>query len=179
MMPQTRTRTRQSVDLMRPIKKILLSTLVIGTFAVYALHERLSGDQAVSVALKASSGAKTQTGSTTTNSAGAGNNTAPAPASPTSPALPDGQYTGDTADAFYGNVQVAAVIQAGRLTDVRFLDYPHDRHTSQEINSQAMPWLKSVAIQAQSAQVDLISGATLTSEAFVQSLQAALDQAGR
>ncbi len=89
----------------------------------------------------------------------------------------DGAYTGQSANAFYGIVQVKAIIQGGKLTDVQFLSYPSDRRTSQRINSQAMPWLTQEAVQAQSAQVDLISGATLTSQAFVQSLQSALNSA--
>jgi uncharacterized protein with FMN-binding domain len=89
----------------------------------------------------------------------------------------DGQFTGDVTDAYWGNVQVEAVIQQGKITDVQFLDYPHDRRTSQFINSQAMPWLMQEAIQAQSANVNIISGATLTSEAFIQSLQSALTRA--
>ncbi|HLY27847.1 MAG TPA: FMN-binding protein [Aggregatilineales bacterium] len=170
MMPQIRTHSPQPFDLMQPVKKFLLSALVIGTFAVYALHERLSGEQAVTVALKGTPGSQPPAGSTNT---GAGSSST----SPTASTMPDGQYTGDSADAFYGMVQVSATIQSGRLTDVKFLSYPNDRRTSQEINSQAMPWLQSEAIQAQSAQVDLISGATLTSQAFVQSLQSALDRA--
>jgi len=89
----------------------------------------------------------------------------------------DGTYDGPIVDAYYGNLQVEAVIQGGKLTDVKFLDYPQDRRTSRFINSQAMPWLTQEAVQVQSANVDLISGATFTSEAFVQSLQSALDQA--
>ncbi len=89
----------------------------------------------------------------------------------------DGQFTGNVADAYYGTVQVKVTIQQGKIVNVQFLDYPHDRRRSAEINSQAMPWLQQEAIQAQSAQVDLIGGATLTSEAFVESLQTALQSA--
>jgi uncharacterized protein with FMN-binding domain len=71
-------------------------------------------------------------------------------------------------------VQVKAVIQAGKIADVQFLQYPNDRRTSIRINNIAMPYLITEAIQAQSAQVDVISGATLTSQAFAQSLQSAL-----
>jgi uncharacterized protein with FMN-binding domain len=77
----------------------------------------------------------------------------------------------------YGTVQVKAVIQNGRLTDVQFLSQPGDRRQSQYINAQATPILRQEAIQAQSANVQAISGATLTSQAFVQSLQSALSQA--
>lgn len=89
----------------------------------------------------------------------------------------DGEYTGDIADAYYGNVQVKAVITGGKITDVVFLDYPHDRRTSISINTQAMPYLKSEAIQAQSAIVDTVTGATATSQAFKESLQSALTKA--
>jgi len=89
----------------------------------------------------------------------------------------DGTYTGMQANAFYGTVQVKVTIKGGKITAVQFLNYPQDRRTSQRINSVATPWLQSEAIQAQSANVDIISGATLTSQAFMQSLQSALDSA--
>ena len=89
----------------------------------------------------------------------------------------DGQYDGRIADAYYGNVQVRAIIQGGKLTDVQFLSYPNDRNQSIEINSYALPILKSEAIKAQSAQVDIVSGATNTSNAFINSLSSALSQA--
>ncbi len=89
----------------------------------------------------------------------------------------DGSYVGDLTDAYYGNVQVKAVVQGSKLADVVFLQYPSDRHTSVQINTAAMPQLKSEAIQAQSAQVDAVSGATQTSRAFTVSLASALAQA--
>ena len=89
----------------------------------------------------------------------------------------DGEYTGDVADAYYGNVQVKAIIQNGKIYDVQFLDYPQDRGTSIRINSIAMPQLTSEAISAQSASVNGVSGATATSGAFRQSLSSALAQA--
>jgi uncharacterized protein with FMN-binding domain len=89
----------------------------------------------------------------------------------------DGEYPGAVTDAFYGLVQVKAVIQQGKIADVQFLQYPNDRRTSIRINNIAMPYLVTEAIQAQSAEVDIISGATLTSEAFAQSLQSALSSA--
>jgi uncharacterized protein with FMN-binding domain len=74
-------------------------------------------------------------------------------------------------------VQVQATIKQGRLAAVQFLEYPNDRRTSIRINNIAVPYLQQEAIQAQSADVDIISGATLTSEAFVRSLQVALNSA--
>jgi uncharacterized protein with FMN-binding domain len=86
----------------------------------------------------------------------------------------DGEYAGPVTDAYFGMVQVKAVIQAGKIADVQFLQYPNDRRTSIRINNIAMPYLITEALQAQSAEVDIISGATLTSEAFAESLQSAL-----
>lgn len=86
----------------------------------------------------------------------------------------DGSYTGSVADAYYGSVQVKAVIRGGKIADVQFLQYPNDRSNSRYINDQAMPLLTQEAIQAQSAQVSGVSGATFTSDAFVQSLTSAL-----
>ncbi len=89
----------------------------------------------------------------------------------------DGKYTGISADAYYGNVQVQVTILNGKITDVIFLDYPQDRRNSIVINNEAMPYLKQETIQAQSANIDIVSGATATSEAFQQSLASALAKA--
>ena len=89
----------------------------------------------------------------------------------------DGSYTGSVQDAYYGSIQVQAVIKNGKIADVVFLQYPNDNRTSQYVNSQAMPILKQEAIQAQSANVSGVSGASATSPAFQQSLADALSQA--
>ncbi len=101
----------------------------------------------------------------------------PVQAPPTNKLYKDGTYTGVSADAYYGYVQVQVTTQNDKIVDVQFLDYPHDRGTSIQINSFARPRLISEAIQVQSAQVDTISGATDTSIAFRQSLSSALDSA--
>jgi uncharacterized protein with FMN-binding domain len=89
----------------------------------------------------------------------------------------DGQYDGNVADAYYGLVQVRAIIQGGKLTDVVFLSYPNDRSESIKINTYATPILKAEAIKAQSAKVNAVTGATNTSRAFINSLTSALNQA--
>ncbi len=89
----------------------------------------------------------------------------------------DGTYTGSLANAYYGDVQVQATIAGGKITGVNFLQYPSDRSTSRSINGQAMPYLQQEAIVAQSGQVNIVSGATDTSQAFIQSLTSALTQA--
>ena len=89
----------------------------------------------------------------------------------------DGTYTGNAADALYGNIQVKAVISGGKIIDIQFVQYPRDRARSIAINTLAMPNLKQEAITAQSASVDIVSGATDSSQAFIQSLNTALSQA--
>jgi len=89
----------------------------------------------------------------------------------------DGSYTGPAVDAFYGYVQVKATVSGGKIATVEFLQYPKDRRTSIEVNSQAMPILQQEAISAQSGSVNIITGATDTSMAFIQSLTSALNQA--
>lgn len=89
----------------------------------------------------------------------------------------DGTYTGNLIDAYYGNVQVQAVISNQKISKVNVLSFPSDNNTSQRINSRAVPILKKEAIQAQSAQVNGISGASFTSQGFTMSLSSALSQA--
>ena len=89
----------------------------------------------------------------------------------------DGSYTGPTADAYYGAIRVQAHIQGGRIVSINVLRYPSDNWTSRSINSQALPYLESEVIQAQGVSVDMISGATLSSAAFLRSTYGALRHA--
>lgn len=89
----------------------------------------------------------------------------------------DGSYSGSAADAYYGEVQVRATVNGGKITNVKFLQYPDTHSTSVYINQQAMPYLQQEAVKAQSAHVNIVSGATYTSQAFIQSLSSALSQA--
>ncbi len=114
---------------------------------------------------------------------------APAPAAPANDGAPktvavnagryrDGAFQGDIVDAYFGPLQVQANISGGRIVSVDVLQYPADRRASKRINSEALPELQSEVIAAQSTDVDVISGATLTSEAYMRSLDSALGQAG-
>jgi uncharacterized protein with FMN-binding domain len=89
----------------------------------------------------------------------------------------DGMYTGDAVDTRYGAVQVQVVIENGELADVQFLCYPSKDRESAQINRQATVALVQEAIQVQSAEVQVVSGATFTSVAFMESLDSALTQA--
>jgi uncharacterized protein with FMN-binding domain len=109
-----------------------------------------------------------------------GSGTPPTPGTKTvasSGAYKNGTYTGAVADAFYGNLQVVAVIQGGQLVDVQFPTYPSDGGHTLQLSKGDLPILKQEAIAAQSANVNIVSGATQTSQAFEQSLASALAQA--
>jgi uncharacterized protein with FMN-binding domain len=100
----------------------------------------------------------------------------PQPAA-TAGAFKDGSYTGPVTDAFYGPMQVQAIISGGQLSDIKILQYPNSHSYSVQVNSYALPQLAQEAIAAQSANVNVVSGATQSSFAFQQSLAAALAQA--
>ena len=94
-------------------------------------------------------------------------------------AYKDGTFTGKPVDTEWGNVQVKAVIQGSVLVDVQFLQYPFHRTRSAELSGYTMPRLRTEAIKAQSANVYLYTGATMTAEGFQESLTSALGQAER
>ncbi len=155
------------------MKKYILSFLVAGTFGLYALYSRFStADSLTSAPIPAPQ----ETPITSVTPSPSPSSISPPPAKNSGQYI-DGTYNGVSADSYYGNVQVAAVIKGGKLADVQVLDYPHDRPTSIRINQDAMPQLRSEAIKIQSAQVHIVSGATDSSGAFRQSLASALDQA--
>ncbi len=87
-----------------------------------------------------------------------------------------GQVTGQAVQIPFGTVQVQVTLQNGKITDVQALQMPSDQRHSSEISSYAAPQLRSEVLQAQSAQIDTVSGATYTSEGYIQSLQSALSQ---
>jgi uncharacterized protein with FMN-binding domain len=84
---------------------------------------------------------------------------------------------GPVVDTRYGAIQVEIVVANGQLQDVIALQLPNGRRSGQ-ISNAAAPILREEALQVQSASIDTVSGATYTSDAYAESLQAALDQAG-
>ena len=92
-------------------------------------------------------------------------------------ALANGTVTGSAVQTQFGTVQVQVTIAGGKISAITALQLPSDRQRSAQISGIVEPMLRSEALTAQSAQIDLISGATYTSDAYAQSLQSALDQA--
>ncbi|HEX3004483.1 MAG TPA: FMN-binding protein [Angustibacter sp.] len=89
----------------------------------------------------------------------------------------DGTFTGDTVQTRWGPVQVQIRVSGGKITDAGVVQVPQNNQRDLEINSYAVPVLNSEVVQAQSAQIDTVSGATVTSDGYLQSLQSAIDAA--
>ncbi len=90
----------------------------------------------------------------------------------------DGTYTGDAVSTRWGDVQVQVTISGGVITEVTALQLTDADGKSVQISNRAAPVLREEVLQAQSASVSTVSGATYTSAAYLSSLQSALDQAG-
>ncbi|CAN5255141.1 hypothetical protein BH11ACT2_BH11ACT2_13730 [soil metagenome] len=90
----------------------------------------------------------------------------------------DGTYTGSVASTRFGDVQVSVTIASGTITDVTALKLTDREQRSVQISNEAAPLLKAEVLQAQSANVSTIGGATYTSDGYLSSLQSALDKAG-
>ena len=89
----------------------------------------------------------------------------------------DGTFSGSSENAYYGRVKVQVVVLQGQVQSINVLDYPQDRRTSRYINSQALPMLEREVMKAQTAKINGVSGATLTSRAYIRSLGTALTKA--
>ncbi|SEP51406.1 FMN-binding protein [Amycolatopsis saalfeldensis] len=80
---------------------------------------------------------------------------------------------GSAQSSEFGTVQVQVTFSGSRITDVQLLQQPDSGR-----GIDALPQLRQEALQAQSAKIDTVSGATQTSESYIQSLQAAIDTKG-
>lgn len=87
-------------------------------------------------------------------------------------------FTGDVVATRFGTVQVQITMANSRLTDVTALKLTDEGNKSVRISARAAPILRSEALAAQSANVDVVSGATYTTDGYTESLQSALDRAG-
>ncbi|MGW5371661.1 FMN-binding protein [Streptomyces sp. NPDC004009] len=146
----------------RPFRRIVLASAatVSGMVLLLSLKPHAAPALAAGTPAPASSGSSASPGSTK------------------APATGTRTVTGDTVQTRWGPVQVRVTIRSGRLTDVTAVTYPTENPRDQEINSYAIPQLRREALAAQSADIDMVSGATYTSTGYKQSLQSALDSAG-
>ncbi|REF30603.1 FMN-binding protein [Calidifontibacter indicus] len=118
-------------------------------------------------------GADTSTGSSTGSSGSAGSSSSASGSNSSA----SGTFTGDSVDTRWGPVQVQITVSSGKITAVQAVVYPTDNPRDVEINNQALPILADEAVKAQSSQIDTVSGATVTSDGYISSLQSAIDKA--
>ncbi len=141
---------------------------VVSSIAVLVVGWQLGGQPAVTAPAQQSttSGAGTTGSSTGTGTGSTGGSST------------TGTFTGDTTQTRYGPVQVQITVAKGTITDVTALQLTNSDGRSVQISQQAAPILRQEALQAQSAQIQSVSGATFTSEGYTTSLQSAIDKAG-
>ena len=116
-------------------------------------------------------------GSPGSGSGSGSSSSTPSSSSSSSSASAAKTYDGNAVSTRFGNVQVQITVAGGKITAAQVLQVPWNDHRDQEINSYAVPVLNSEVVQAQSATIDMVSGATYTSDGYIQSLQSAIDQA--
>ena len=117
------------------------------------------------------------TSDTTGTSGSSGSSGSTGTSGTSSTGLADGTYTGSSMTTRFGPVQVQITVSGGQITAAQAVDYPNDNPRDQQINQYAIPRLVSETLSAQSANIDMVSGATYTSDGYIQSLQSAIDQA--
>lgn len=115
---------------------------------------------------------------TSTGAAASATTSVAAPAAGSGTGVTAGTFTGESTSTEWGDVQVVITVADGRITDVQVPEYPDGNRKDQQINARALPVLTKETLAAQSADIDMVSGATVTSEGYLTSLQSALDQAG-
>ena len=165
------------------MKRISLWVLVTLSCLVLLLGYRTSTSSTsastASSSFEASTASGTSGSSSTSGSTGTGStsgSTSSGSSGSTSTAATT--VTGSVAQTQWGPVQVQLTVAAGKITKVALLQYPNGNGKDQEINDYALPILTQETVDAQSASIDMVSGATVTSNGYLESLQSALDSAG-
>ena len=145
-----------------------MSTLTV-LVLLFGYHTSTSSTPATGSAVAAPA----DPGATVSGSAGTDQSTTGGTASATAVTV-----TGPSADTRWGPVQVQITVAGAKITDVQVVDYPSNNGRDRQINARALPVLVQETLDAQSADIDMVSGATVTSDGYLESLQGALDSAG-
>ncbi|SDR03149.1 FMN-binding domain-containing protein [Curtobacterium sp. UNCCL20] len=133
----------------------------------------VAGSSAGSAGSAGSTGSSSSSGSTSGSGSSSGSTSGSGSSSSVS-----GTFAGATTQTQFGPVQVQIVVADGKITDVTALQLTDRDGRSVQISQQAAPILRQEALQAQSATIQAVSGATYTSEGYTTSLQSAIDKAG-
>jgi uncharacterized protein with FMN-binding domain len=163
------------------MKKIVLwcmSTLT-AVVLMFGYHTSTSSSAAATAGGNASAEAPvTSSGTSSSGSSSGSSGTSTGGTSSSAASAGTTTVTGSAAQTRWGPVQVRLTVSGGKVTAVDVVEYPDGNGRDQEINAQALPILVEETLSAQSAKIDMVSGATYTSEGYLTSLQSALDQAG-
>ena len=153
------------------MRRVILAIVSTTAALVLILSFKTHGPSSLATPPAAVSTSGTGSSATTSTS---GTGTATATGSTT--ATGTKTVTGTAFDTGYGPVQVQITVTNGKITAANAVQYPQSGPRDQQINSYAVPALNQEAVQAGSAKIDMISGATYTSDGYIQSLQSALSQ---
>lgn len=148
---------------------------VCGLVLLFSYRTSLSGPGTATAGTGAAPGAAPPGVVSATTAPSPGTSATPAPAS--TGRAQDVTANGTVAQTRWGPVQVQVHIASGKIVDVVALQVPDGNGRDYEINSYAVPQLRQEVLAAQSANIDTVSGATVTSDGYRESLQAALDSA--
>ncbi|WP_460466436.1 FMN-binding protein [Calidifontibacter terrae] len=152
-----------------------MSTLTV-VVLLFSYRTSLSSSMASGTAVHQSGTGQTAQAETAAN-AGSSSATPTSSGSSSTSATGTATYTGDSVDTRWGPVQVQITVTNGKITASQAVVYPNGNGRDAEINSQALPTLNQEVVNKQSASIDMVSGATVTSDGYVQSLQSAIDKA--
>jgi uncharacterized protein with FMN-binding domain len=161
---------------MRRIVVAVMSTLS-GLVMLFSYHTSTNSGTTVASGGTSNANGSGGTSSSGTSSGSSGTSSGSTTSSSGSGSATSGTYTGDAADTRWGTVQVQITVQNGKVTNAQAIQYPNGNGRDQEINSYAIPQLNSEVVSKQSASIDSVSGATVTSGGYLQSLQSAFDKA--
>ncbi len=171
---------------MNPSKRIVTAflTTVTSVVLLFAYHtstagaSSATGETVIRQPAVTGSTAGSTSGSTSGSSGSPSSSGSSSKRSSGSSSTSSSTVTGPVAQTQWGPVQVELTVSGSKVTDVSVVQYPSGNPKDQEINSYALPILIQETLDQQSANIQMVSGATVTSTGYLQSLQAALDQAG-
>ncbi len=138
---------------------VIWSASTLGALLVLLSYSTSTGRAATHISSPAVAGAAPVSGGTASGSAGT-------------------TYTGDVVSTQWGPVQVQITVSGGRVTSADAVQVPTGNPRDDQINGYAVPVYESETVTAQSADIDAVSGATVTWQGYTGSLQSALDEAG-
>ena len=162
---------------MRRIVIAVMST-ISGLVLLFSYHtSRNEGSIAVAGPASSGGGSASSSGTSSGSSIGSSSGSSNGSSSGSGGSTASGTYTGNSVMTRWGAVQVQITVADGKITAAEAVEYPQANPRDRQINAYALPVLVQEATQAQSADIDAVSGATVTSDGYVQSLQSAIDQA--